>query len=237
VGDFNGDGNLDLATANSGAGTFSLLTESSSGAPGITISPSSLTFGTQLIGTTSASQTVTITNTGTATLVLTRIATTGDFLKTNQCPTSLAVGASCQVLVSFSPRGKGVRSGTLSVTDNAPGSPQSIPLTGTGTVVSLSSTALNFGNQAVGTTSTPQTVTITNNAVVTLTLNGGNITGANAGDFAMTTTCGSSLAPGASCMFSVTFTPTATGSRSAMLNISDNGGGSPQIVALSGNGI
>src|SRR5437667_7712622 len=71
----------------------------------------------------------------------------------------------------------------------------------------------------------------------TLSIIGIGITGTNAGNFAQTHTCGTSLVAGASCSISVTFKPTALGTRTATLNISDNGGGSPQRVSLSGTGV
>src|SRR5262249_19514167 len=146
---------------------------------------------------------------------------------------------SCNVLVAFSPLNKGPRTGTLSFTDNAPGSPQTVSLTGTGTVVQLSPTSLDFGNQQVGTKSAPQTITLTNKGTTSLTLTNINITGTNASDFNRTTTCSLStpLAAGASCTITVSFKPSATGSRSAAINVFDNGGGSPQVVPLSGTGI
>jgi Abnormal spindle-like microcephaly-assoc'd, ASPM-SPD-2-Hydin len=150
---------------------------------------------------------------------------------------SLPAGASCVIHVKFGPLGiPGTETGALTVIDNAPDGPQTGSLTGVGTVVSLSPTSLNFGDQGVGTTSSAQTVTLTNHGKGTLSISGARITGRNSGDFAQTNTCGSSVAAGSSCTFSVTFTPSATGSRTATLNIGDNGDGSPQMVALSGTG-
>src|SRR5208337_3294665 len=114
----------------------------------------------------------------------------------------------------------------VSITDNAAGSPQTISLTGTGQApsVSLSPSSLAFGGQMVGTTSAPQSVTLANTGNGTL-----SITSISAsGDFAETNTCGSSVAAGASCTISVTFTPTATGTRTGAVSITDNAAGSPQ---------
>src|SRR5207253_2740457 len=93
-------------------------------APGAALSPASLTFAAQLVGTTSAAQTVTLTNTGTAALSISGIATSGNYAQTNNCGTSLGVGSSCTINVTFTPTVAGSRTGTLSVTDNAAGSPQ-----------------------------------------------------------------------------------------------------------------
>ena len=104
------------------------------------------------------------------------------------------------------------------------------------TKVSLSPTSLTFGNQAVGTTSAPQTATLTNTGNATVTITSITITGTNKGDFAETNTCGTTLAEGASCTISVTFTPTATGPRNGTLSVSDDASGSPQTVSLTGTG-
>jgi len=101
-------------------------------APAVSLSPSNLTFASQNVSTTSAAQSVTLSNTGNASLSITSIATTGDFAQTSNCGASVAAGANCQVSVTFKPTTNGQRSGSLSVTDNASGSPQSVSLTGTG---------------------------------------------------------------------------------------------------------
>jgi hypothetical protein len=93
----------------------------------------------------------------------------------------------------------------VSVTDNAPGSPQKVPLTGTGTFVQLVPAKLNFGTQPVGTKSVPKRITLTNKGDKTVKISGIAITGADAGDFTETNTCGDSVASGASCFIKVTF--------------------------------
>jgi hypothetical protein len=103
--------------------------------------------------------------------------------------------------------------------------------------VSLLPTSLTFSPQNTGTTSAPQPVTLVNLGNASLSISGIAIGGANAGDFAQTNNCGSSVLPGANCGFSVTFTPSAGGSRSASLTIADNASGSPQGVNLSGTGV
>jgi subtilase family serine protease len=101
--------------------------------------------------------------------------------------------------------------------------------------VSLSPTSLTFSSKNVGTTSTAQSVTLSNTGNATLNISSINIGGTNLGDFAQTNTCGSSVVAGSNCAISVTFTPTATGTRSASLAITDNASGSPQTVSLSGS--
>jgi hypothetical protein len=209
-------------------------------APSVQLSPTSLSYATQLVKTMSAPQVVTLTNNGTATLNITKINIGGkdpaDFNETNTCGTTVAIGASCSISVIFQPQSRGSRSGTLKISDNAIGSPQTANLTGTGTVVSLSATSINFGSEPVGKTSAPNTFTLTNTGQTTLSITSITLTGANPGDFAQTNTCGTSVAASGSCTISVTFTPTAKGSRSASVSIADSGGGSPQAVSLSGNG-
>ena len=217
----------------------SLAATFSSG-PVATLSPASLSFGTVSIGTASTGKTVTLKNTGSASLTITAIAITGtnaaDFAQTHTCGSSLAAGASCTISVTFKPTASGSRSAALSVTDNATGSPQHVPLSGTGTAARLAPTSLSFGTVAIGVSSTAKTVTLTNVGTTSLTITAIGITGTNAADFAQTHTCGSSLAAGASCTISVTFKPAASGTRSAALNVTDNAAGSPQQVPLSGTG-
>jgi hypothetical protein len=209
-------------------------------APIVTLSPTTLTFATQLVSTTSAPQAVTLTNIGTAALTISRISMTGanptDYLESNNCGSTVAVNTTCTISVAFHPKARGTRTASLSISDNAAGSPQNVTLSGTGTVVSLSASSINFGTETVGKTSAPNTLTLTNAAQTTLSIQSITITGANAGDFAQTNTCGTAIAGGANCSISVTFTPTKKGSRSASVSIADSGGGSPQTVSLTGTG-
>jgi hypothetical protein len=211
--------------------------------PAVKLAPASLTFSVQKVGTTSAVQKVNLINSGSAALAITSVAITGnnagDFSQTSSCPLSpstLASQASCTVSVTFDPTAGGTRSAAVSVTDNASGSPQAVPLTGTGAAVQLSPASLNFGTIKVGKTSAARTVTLTNLGSTTLSITSIMITGTNSGDFAQTNTCGGSVGGGQSCSISVTFTPSATGSRSASISITDSGGNSPQTVTLAGTG-
>ena len=207
----------------------------------------SISFGNQLVGSSSTAQLVTLSNTGTATLTISSIAiagtNSGDFSETNTCGTSVSAGANCSISVTFKPTATGARSASLTITDNASGSPHSVALTGMGTapVVSLGGTTnLNFGNVPVGSTSTAQTFTLTNAGTAPLTITSIAVTGTNSSDFTDTNTCPASsatLAAGASCTISVTFTPTATGSRTAGVSITDDAAGSPQSVSLTGTGV
>jgi hypothetical protein len=108
--------------------------------------------------------------------------------------------------------------------------------TGNGPVANLSAASLSFGSQTVGTTSGAETVTLNNTGKAALSITSIAVTGTDASNFAQTNTCGSSVALGANCTIAVMFTPTALGTRTASLSISDNASGSPQTVALSGTG-
>lgn len=209
--------------------------------PAASLSPTSLTFGSQPVGTTSAPQTVTLSSNGTAPLHITSILTSGDFAEPDNCGKGVAAGSTCTLNVTFTPTTSGTHTGTLTISDNAVGSPQTVGLTGTATtggpVVTLSTTSLSFGNQPLGATSGPQNFTLTNTGNFPLSITGVAITGTNPGDFAQTNDCGTTVAVGASCRFSITFAPTASGSRSATINVNDNSSGSPQHVSLAGTGI
>jgi len=187
--------------------------------PNATLSPTSLTFSTQAIGTTSAAKPVTLKNTGTASLTISSIAITGinagDFAQTHTCGSLLAAGASCKISVKFKPTMSGTRTAALSIRDNAAGSPQKVTLSGIGTAAKLSPISLSFGSIGLGTTSLPKTVSLKNVGTTTLTITGIAISGTNASDFAQTHTCGSSLAAGANCSISVRFTPAVLGTRTA----------------------
>jgi endoglucanase Acf2 len=113
-------------------GTVTIGGGGGSQSPSATLSTNSLSFGNQNVGTTSASQTVTLTNNGPGTLTINSIAVSGDFAQSNNCGASLAVNANCGINVSFKPTAAGSRTGTLTVTDNASNSPQTASLSGTG---------------------------------------------------------------------------------------------------------
>jgi hypothetical protein len=203
-------------------------------ASAVSLSPSSLSFPDQLVGTSSTSQTVTLTNSGTGVLEITSIVASGDFAQSNACGSSLAPGASCPIDVSFTPTGLGSRSGAVTITDSASDSPQTVSLSGNGVApaVSLSSTAMVFPDQIVGTTSEPEMVTLTNTGTAPLNIAG--IT--SSGDFAESNDCNSVLGAGMTCTITVTFTPSQVGAEAGAITITDDAADSPQMVSLSGNG-
>lgn len=330
--------------------TFTILDNDR--APGVTTSPTSLAFGNQAVGSTSAAQTLTLTNSGTDPLTISFIGASGDFIAAPSCPMVLAVSASCSIAVQFRPSLAGPRAGALTILSNAPTSPNSVQLTGTGTqgrptlsisdvsiaegntgtksaslTVSLSAAArepvsvkvrtrngtaiagsdyvaaaatltipagrtssavsvtvngdstfepdevfyvdltepvaavigdgegsvtilnddtapgtpgisvptrnFNFGNVRVGSSSVQRTLTITSSGTAPLMIRSIRVTG----DFAGTSNCPASLAPGATCALTGTFKPATTGLRTGTVTITSNAPDSPTVVQLSGTGI
>ena len=209
-----------------------------------TVSPSSLTFASQTPGTPSAAQIAILTNTGTAALGITNMALSGanagDFAETSNCTSSVAVGANCTISFTFTPSASGARVAMLTITDPASGGPQTVSLSGTGastlTSIIVTPSSLSFGSQPIAMTSTVQTVSVTNTGTSTLNLASLAVTGANATDFAQTSTCGNPIVAGASCTIAVLFTPSASGARAAALSISGNVVGGSQTVSFSGSG-
>jgi len=207
----------------------------------VSLSTTSLNFGNQAIGTTSAARSVRLTNTGTAPLVINSIsAPSAPFSESDNCPltpASLASQAYCTITATFAPATTGSFSGSISIADNATGTPQAISLLGTGVQqATLSASSISFGSQGIGTVSSIKTITLTNNLNTSLT-----ITSATAsGDFATTTAptnpCGSSLAAGGRCSIGVTFSPTQLGTRTGTLTVTDSASNSPQTANLAGTG-
>lgn len=213
-------------------------------AAAVTLSATGLTFPSTAVGGSASSQ-VDLSNTGTAALSLSGtglgISIDGtdpkSFAETNNCGTSLGIGKKCIITVTFKPAVPGALAATLSIADNAPGSPQKISLSGKGAgpYVRLSHTSLVFAATEVGAAS-KQTVTLANSGTSTLTVSGITIIGSNPNSFQETNNCGGSVSAGKSCNITVTFKPTKTGSLSADVSISDGVSGSPQKIPLTGTG-
>jgi trimeric autotransporter adhesin len=210
--------------------------------PQLSFSPASLTFAAQGIGTSSSAQTITVSNTGTADLNLSGIQLAGanvaDFSITTACQSVIAAKASCSVSMIFSPQANGLRTASVLFYDVLANSPQSVSVTGIGGApqVAFSPNALTFSNQPVGSASSASTITISNTGSATLNLAALAVTGANATDFSMTSNCGNTVAAGASCSASISFSPHGFGLRTANFTIVDNAAGSTQSVGLSGKG-
>jgi len=213
-----------------GAGTHVVTLTGRGNAPGVTLAPSTLLFGSQIVNTASAAQTVTLSNSGTSDLSIASIAANGDFASTNNCGSSLAAGSACTLSVTFTPVATGTRNGTVTIIDGS--GTHVVTLNGTGNApgVTLTPSTLLFGSQVVNTASAAQTVALTNSGTSGLFI--ASIT-AN-GDFASTNNCGSSLAANASCTIGVTFTPAVTGTRSGTVTITDGAG--THVATLTGTG-
>jgi hypothetical protein len=219
-------------------------------APSMFVTPSSVNFGNQVVNTSSSPQTITLLNRGTAAAILHigSFAISGahaaDFsVDFSECPLTLAVSASCTVTVTFTPTILGLENATLFIADNDPTSPQAVPLTGAGinpgAAVTFSPSGLTFGSVIIGTTTTPQTITLTSSGTVPLSIGSIALGGVNPGDFTENDNCPISpntLAVNAACAITITFSPGATGGRSATITVTDNVSGKPQTVPLSGAG-
>ncbi len=226
-------GTVTISDNAANGGTQTISVSGTGTAPVAGIAPASLTFQQQAVGTTSGGQLVVLSNSGTGPLTLTGagISMAGDYSQTNDCGASLAPGTSCAITVTFTPSTTGTRTGSVVVTDDA--GTQSVSLTGTGAGTAPSITAspesLFFPTQFVNTKSASQSVTLTNGGATKL-----SVTVTISGDFTKSGACPLSLNPGASCTISVTFAPTAGGTRTGTLTFTLPSG--PLTVALTGTG-
>jgi FG-GAP-like repeat/Abnormal spindle-like microcephaly-assoc'd, ASPM-SPD-2-Hydin len=229
-------------------GSYSGFGMNGSGIISIILTPRQVNFKpAQLLNTTSNPIVVSLTNQSKATITFTQpILINGfdasDFNETNDCGTSLGPLATCTMNVTFTPTQTGGLTGALNVfgTFTAGQGQQASLLAGTGTAVSVSPGSLTFPTTKVGTTSAQKHVTVSNVGSSALPITSINLQGTNPGDFAFTTNpagnCAGSIPAQGTCTIMVTFTPTATGSRSATLNIGDPDPTGPQVVRLSGTG-
>lgn len=205
------------------------------------LSPASLSFSSTGIGATAAAKTITVTNKGTGTLTINSISASANFTAigsgSTPCGGALAKSASCTLSVTFTPSDTGSAKGALAIATTGPGSPQIAALSGTGAVpVPLSPTSLSFSAQAVGTTSAPKTVTLTNNSGGTLSISSLVASGDYSAVPSGGTPCGATVASGATCTFSVTFSPNLKGSISGAVTVTNSAPLSPAVMKLTGTG-
>jgi hypothetical protein len=215
---------------------FAALSFNVAAGPIVLPTPLSAAFGAQIVNTTSAAKAIKLKNTSSTPVTINSITATGNFtISGKTCGATLGAGATCTVNVTFTPAVSGAIAGSLTVSDSAPDSPQTIALTGTGNLpLTIAPAALAFGTVAVGHTTAAKTATLTNNESTALSFSfaaSGNYAIGSSG-----TTCGTSLAAKAKCNIAVTFTPTANGVISGAVTITDAAGFSPQLIALSGTG-
>ncbi|HEX6771146.1 MAG TPA: choice-of-anchor D domain-containing protein, partial [Acidobacteriaceae bacterium] len=200
-----------------------------------TITPTPLNFAPQAVGSTSASETLTVRNTGLTNLTLGPPSiTNSDFVVNSGCPASLAAGASCGMSIVFAPTAVGQRSATLTIAANVDNGSLSADLEGVGTqpaAIVLTPLRMDFGSVRIGQTSAVQYLTVANTGsnpagLKPLTISGPFSLSAN--------TCGNSLAANTSCTVGIVFTPTISGAASGSLVAADDAG--IQTALLSGNG-
>ena len=217
--------------------------------PIVSISGAPVVFGSQQVGTTSGPAYVYLSNLGNGPLTIASVGPVnpGDFHVTNSCPISpstLPMFGSCSVKITFTPSAVGTSTASFTFTDDdnaSPGSKQKVTLTGTGTAgtASVSTGSVAFGAVPITTTVGPMSFMISNTGTAPLTVQSIGI--APTGEFTETDNCVGTIAIGGNCTVMVKFTPSATGSRTAVLTITDNSGGCPtcfvtQTVNLSGTG-
>lgn len=234
-----------LAIATNGALSPQIVALSGTGTGGptlpLTFSPATLSFSSTGIGATSAAKTITVTNSSSGSVSITAIGASVDYAAagsgTSPCGGALAAAAKCTLAVTFSPSNTKAIKGAVAIATSDAGSPQIIDVTGTGALpVTLAPASLAFGTQAVGTTSAAKTVTLTNDSGAAVTIS----SLVASGDFSATPSgtkpCGTTVAAGAKCTFSVTFTPNVTGAVSGAATVTDSAPLSPAVLALSGTG-
>jgi len=214
-----------------------------SGTPAATLSATGVDFGSVDVGV-RGTRTISFSNSGTADLQIGSIAMssdgTGVFTQNNDCPSVLVPGGICSVIITFLPQSAGQFTASLTISDNASGSPRTISLTGTGMAsfaLTLSPSLLDFGARKLQVRSGTKTIQIANSTSQTASVNEIVVTGINASDFSIANTCSTALPRGQSCAVFVVFTPQLLGSRSASLVINSTLPGSPQTVQISGSGI
>ena len=229
--DFAGDARIINGVVDIGADEYTA-------APALPLSANSLEFGTQQVGSTSTSQIVTLTNSGTKAVSIPLIATGSSFSQTNNCGTTLASGANCQIAVSFSPAVGGLVNSVLGIFTSATQNPQFVFLNGTGLAPQVNfCCGFYFSGQVIGTTNT-QTNTLTNTGQAPLTIT--SIMYAGPTDFVESNNCPiapNTLAINASCTVTVSYTPTIVGSESGTITVNDNASPGTQTTYANGSSV
>ena len=216
------------------------------GAPSVQLSPTALTFPATTVGASANVQPFTITNTGTATLVVTTVTSNNtEFSLVSSCG-MIAAGASCNVSVGFTPGAAGVRSGTITVNHNAAGLASTVALSGTGTAVAIpvsgiqvtpTSLALAFGDITAGSFSGGQLLTVSSVGAAPLIITALSDTGAAFPVIGGSCVVGAALPSGESCTLILRFAPSVLGAQSKVLSIRHNAGAAAIAVNLSGTGV
>ena len=231
-----------LTVQDSGSPSTLSVSLSGNGVYPVTLSPANHSFGNVTLGNSSAPTTITLRNGQNIPLSIASITVSGSFSQTNNCPISpstLAAGGTCSISVVFAPSALHTNTGTLTVMHDAFGSPTTANLSGNGTSpVVLSPGSLSFGSIKIGVTSGTKTIQITNMQPQPVALSITSIQ--TSGDFSQINTCPiapATLAAGASCPVTVSFAPTAAGTRTGQLLVYDGAVTSPQTANLTGTGV
>ncbi len=231
-----------LAPMSNATGGPHVVSLSGTGLAPVGFSPASLDFGNVGVGSISAAQTVTLTNNQSGSLAISAVVASGDYSQTNNCPSPLTAGQSCQISVRFHPTVAGAVPGALSITTDASLGTQPVGLTGIGTGsassnVNFSPTSFAFGSREAGSTSAQKTVTLTNQGNTSLTIQSVSV---SAGYTSTDNCAGKMLSPNGSCTINVSFHPSADFAPVAYpgaITVADSDGTSPQVIGLSGMGV
>jgi 6-phosphogluconolactonase (cycloisomerase 2 family) len=213
--------------------------------PAVSIFPSAAPTFVATVGGSSGTEVFSIVNSGNQLLAINSISITGtnasSFSQTSTCLATLASNANCSVSINFTPPGVGAFTASLQVADNAPGTPQTLILNGTGVAaapaITFSPAVPSFPATTQGTSSVAQTLTVISSGNAPLLVSSVSLGGPNPSDFSFTNNCTAPVAPAANCTISLVFSPIAPGQRTANLLISDDASGSPQTLVLAGTGI
>lgn len=203
----------------------------------LTANAASVSFGSVAVGS-SGSQSITLTNSDTASITISSVSVSGAGFAVAglSMPLTLNAGQSIVFSASFTPSSAGNASGSISIVSDAPSSPMTIALSGTGMQAqwSITPTSVNFGNVNVGSNSS-QNITLTNSGSAALTISSATLSGPEFSIIGLSLP--QTISPGASATFGVQFAPAAAGSDSGTISVSSNPSGSPATIALSGTGV
>ena len=228
-------------TAGTVTSAAATLTVSAAPTPAIQVSSTSINFGNGVVGSTS-SQVLVITNIGTATLSVTQVNPSGSSSFSTSgfsLPLNVNAGQQTTITVAFLPTSVGAVSGNISIASNAPTSPTSVGLSGTGIAATLTlgmnPTILSFGNVTTGTSSPSQNVTITNTGNSNVSISQITLSGAG---YSMTGgSAPVTLSPSQNLTLIIRFNPTSAGTVNGSVSIASNATGSPALLSLSGTGV
>ncbi|MBV9086798.1 MAG: choice-of-anchor D domain-containing protein, partial [Acidobacteriaceae bacterium] len=224
-------------------GASPVISMSGTGAvPGISVSPTSIAFAAQVVNTTSSAQPITITNSGTADLIITALtlsgSTSSDFsIDPITLPITVPVGTNVVLGIRSAPKTTGSKSASLTIANNASTSTV-VTFTGNGIApdISISPSSVSFGNVNMGTSSSPSTLTLWNTGTAPLSISNFTISGNNPAEFSTDAPPSLTIQPNTTATIKVTFSPQSAGSKTASLVFSDNTSAGTHQVAMAGVG-